>query len=97
MRLRCDSCGTLAPDVVAPILFGFHGWREFAIDGEADGRRWEATVLLCDGGHGLRPTGSGCASRMTAFVESGGRDGAGPKPPTIETSHGGRRTEPTYV
>lgn len=96
MRLRCDSCGELAPDVVAPILYGNHGWREFGIDGEHDGRPWRADVLLCDGAHGWRPTGQGCASRMAAYIEAGGTPSAGPAP-TIKTCRGGRKTEPEWL
>lgn len=100
-RLRCDACGNRAPDAVAPILFGMHGWREFGLDGEIDGRPWEGTVLLCDdtgGGLGWRATGKGCASRMAAFIDSGGRAGqAGPKPPNIQTFRGGRDTEPKWL
>lgn len=99
-RLRCDACGNLAPDVVAPILFGFHGWQEFELDGEADGREYVAAVLLCDdtprSGLGWRATGTGCASKMRAFVESGGQAGAGPRPPDIQTFRGGRQAEPQW-
>lgn len=97
MRLRCDSCGNLAPDVVAPILHGQHGWEEFEIDGEHKGRRWTASVLLCDGGNGHKRTGNGCASRMRAFVESGGQHGAGPQPPQIRSCRGGQQVEPDYA
>lgn len=97
-RLKCDACGQPAPDVVAPILHGIHGWREFAIDGVDEERGpWEASVLLCDGGAGWRRTGKGCRSRMEAFVDSGGLAGHGPKPPNIVTSNGGRDTEPRYL
>jgi hypothetical protein len=87
MRLRCDSCAEPAPDVVAPILHGIHKWAEFGIDGVHNGRRWEASVLLCPR----------CAPRMKAFVESGGQHGQGPTPPVIQTSSGGRDTEPRYI
>lgn len=84
---RCDCCGHSAGDVVGPILLGIQKWGEFEIDGEYDGRRWRAKVLLCPD-H---------AERMAAFVASGGAAGQGPKPPRIVSSEGGFYAEPEYV
>jgi len=99
-RLKCDCCGALVPDVVDPILFGCHGWREFTLDGVNPERGpWEATVLLCDdpGFLGWRRTGHGCASQMAAFVASGGQAGSGHPSPNIRTCRGGQQEEPVYL
>lgn len=67
--LRCDSCGQPAPDVVGPILRGIENWMETTIDGEHEGRRWEADVLLCGVRHNRE---LGCAPRMRRYIDGGG-------------------------
>lgn len=86
MVLRCDSCGETAPDVVGPILFAFHHWGEFGIDGEHEGRAWRADVLLCPR-H---------AVEMDAYVKAGGTPRAG-RAPAIATCRGGLGTEPRWL
>lgn len=95
MRWCCDSCGTVAPDVVGPILLGCEGWGTFEIDDVYEGREWKAWVLLC----GHRPfvgrgRDGGCAGKMRAYVDAGGRGGGGPK---IKTVEGGRVSEAEFV
>lgn len=89
-RLRCDGCGDLAPDVVAPILYGYEGWREFTIDGEFEGRRWETGVLLCGRRNDYRRE-HGCATAMERYM-------AGDGPPVkLATTGGGRVTEAEFA
>lgn len=76
----------MAPNVVAPILHGIHGWGEFAIDGVHQGRQWRADVLLCP--HH--------APAMKRYIEAGGTPSAG-RPPHIQSCRGGRQVEPTYL
>lgn len=97
MQRRCDSCEHLAPDVVAEILCGIYGWRSFEIDGEKDGRKYTASVLLCGNPSRSGELGRGCASKMQAFVDSGGNAGIGPTPPDIRTFRGGQCAEPDWA
>lgn len=79
---KCDSCGATKPQVVDPILFGFHGWRFFDIDGTKDDRRWKAVVLLC----------KEHTQEMERFISAGGTVDCGVVGPKIRTLKGGSLT-----